>query len=83
MTQMRWSLKVLINFLAKFLQWSSGGMSSYIIFDTDLSDSVVDSMANFIQVEHWLSRIWCFGTITCFCICLSACICAAMSKPSV
>ncbi len=82
-TLMKWSLKVPINFLAKFIQWSSGGMSSYVIFDTDPSDSVVDSTTNFMRAEHWLSRIWCFGTIPCLLIRLGACIHAAMSKPSV
>jgi hypothetical protein len=54
---MKWSLKVPIYFLAKFLQWSSGGTHLYVIFDTNPSNSVVDSMANFMRAEHWLSRV--------------------------
>jgi hypothetical protein len=50
-TPMKWSLKVPIDFLAKLFQWSSGGTSTYVIFDTNQSNIVVDSMANFIQAE--------------------------------
>ena len=60
---------------------SSGRTSLYGIFDVDPSASFVDSMASFMSAEHWLLRIWCFGTIPCWRICSSSAVCAAMSDP--
>ena len=81
-TPMKWSLKVPIGRLHKFLWWSSGGTSLYVIFDVDPSASFVDSMASFMSPLHWLLRIWCFGTIPCRRICSSMIVRAAMSAPS-
>ena len=72
---------------ANWLLWKVSAMlfwgtSVYSIFDTDPSDSVVASMASFTRVEHWIYRIWCFGTVPCLHICSSACVCETMSNPS-
>ena len=40
-------------------------------------------MASFILAEHWLSRIWCLGTIPWCHICLRIVVGAAISKPSI
>ena len=82
-TPMKWSLNVPTDLLHKFLQWFSGGTSSYIIFDVNPSASFVDSMASLMRPVHWLSRICCFGTMPCRRMCLRTCVLAAMSDPGV
>jgi hypothetical protein len=79
---MKWSLNVWMAFSAMLRRCSSGGTSLYVILNVDPSANTVASIANFILFEHWLSRIWCFGTIPCRRIRSSILVCAAISVPS-
>ena len=55
-TLMKWSLNVPMDLSHKFLQWSSGGTSLYVIFSVDPSASFVDYMA-----ISWVLCIDCQG----------------------